>query len=57
MGISSCLISMSEGWLIKSMWTGVLLGVDCALESLSSGVLGPGDSGNNSQEELDEESG
>ena len=46
---------MSEG-LIKSMWTGVLLGVGGALESLSGGVFGPGDGGNDLQEELDEES-
>ena len=43
---------MSEG-LIKSMWTGVLPGVNSALESLSGQVLGPGDSGDDSQEELD----
>ena len=31
-------------------------GVDGALKSSSGGVLGPGDSGNDSREELDEES-
>ena len=56
MRISSCLVSTSEGWLIKSMWTGMLLGVDGALESSSGGVFGPGDDGDDSQEELDEES-
>ena len=56
MRISLCLVSTSEGWLIKSMWTGMLLGVDGALESSSGGVFGPGDDGDDSQEELDEES-
>ena len=38
------------------MWTGVPPGVDGALESLSGGVLGPGDGGDDLREELDEES-
>ena len=38
------------------MWMGVPPGVDGALESLSGGVFGPGDDGDDSQEELDEES-
>ena len=46
---------MSEG-LIKSMWMGLPPGVDNALESLSDGVLGPGNSGYDLQEESDEES-
>ena len=46
---------MSKGW-IKSMWMGLPPGVDSALESSSGGVLGPSDSGDHSQEELDEES-
>ena len=46
---------MSEG-LIKSMWTGLPPGVDDRLESLSGGVLGPGNGGYNLREELDEES-
>ena len=47
---------MSEG-LIKSMWTDLPPSVDGVLASLLSGVLGPGDSGDNLPEELDEESG
>ena len=38
------------------MWTGLPLGVEGALESLSGGILGSGGGGNDSQEELDEES-
>ena len=38
------------------MSTGLPPGVDGALKSSSSGVLGPGDGGDHSQEELDEES-
>ena len=40
----------------KSMWTGFPPSVDRALESSSGGVLGPGDGGDDSREELDEES-
>ena len=46
---------MSEG-LVKSMWMGLPPGVNGALESSSGGVLGPGDGGDDSREELDEES-
>lgn len=51
---SCSLILMSEG-LIKSMRTALPSGVDGALESSSGGVLGPGDSGDDSREESDEE--
>ena len=47
---------MSKRGLIKSMWTGLLSGVDGTLESSSSGVLGPGDGGDDSRVELDDES-
>ena len=47
---------MSEG-LIKSIWTDLPPSVDSALECLSSGILGQGDGGNDSPEELNEESG
>jgi len=46
---------MSEG-LIKLMWTGLPPGVDDGLESSSGEVLGPGNGGYDSREELDEES-
>ena len=51
-----CFILTFEGWLIKSMWTGLLPRGDIALEFLSGGVQGPGDSSDDLQEELDEES-
>ena len=41
--------------VIKLMWMGLPPGVDGALESSSGGVLGLGDSGDDSREELDEE--
>jgi len=47
---------MSNGGLIDSMQMSLPPGVDGTLESLSGGVLGPGDSGDNLQEESDEES-
>ena len=56
MRISSCFILMSEAGLVKLMWTSLPPSVDGALKSSSGGVLGPGDGGDDSQEELDEES-
>ena len=47
---------MSDGRLIKSMWMGLHSGVNGTLKFLSGGVLGPGDGGDGSQKELDEES-
>ena len=41
---------------MKPMWTGLPLSVDGTLESSSDGVLGPGDSGDDLREGLDEES-
>ena len=43
-------------WLIKSMWTGMLPGINSVLESSLGGVLGLSDSGDDSREELEEES-
>ena len=47
---------MSKEGLIKLMWTGSPPDIDGALKSLSGGVLGLGDDGDDSQEELDDES-
>jgi hypothetical protein len=47
---------MSEKGLIKSMWTGLSLGVNGALESSSDGVLRLGDGSDHSCVELDDES-
>ena len=47
---------MSEEGLVKTMWTGLLPGVDSALESSMGGVLGPGDGSDHSREDLDDES-
>ena len=47
---------MSEGGLMKSMWTGLPPSVDGVRDSSSGGVLGAGDSGDDSQEELGDES-
>ena len=47
---------MSEKGLIKSMWTGLSLGVNGALVSSSGDVLGPGDGGDDLCVELDAES-
>ena len=47
---------MSKEGLLKSMQMGLPPGVDGALESLSGGVLGPSDSSDDSQKELDDES-
>ena len=41
---------------MKPMWTALPLSVDGTLESSSDGILGPGDSGDDSREGLDEES-
>ena len=43
-------------WLIKLMLTGMLPGINSVLESLSGGILGLGDGGDDSREELEEES-
>src|SRR6201996_3645023 len=56
MRILSCFILMSEGGLMKSMWTGLPPSVDGVCDSSSGGVLGAGDGGNDSQEELGDES-
>ena len=53
--VSPCSILMSEG-LVKLMWMSLPPGVNGALKSSSGGILGPGDGGDDSQEELDEES-
>ena len=47
---------MSEGGLMKSMWTGLPPSVDGVHDSSSGGVLGAGDGGDDSQEELGDES-
>ena len=41
---------------MKPMWTALPLSVDGTLESSSDGILGPGDSGDDSREGLDEDS-
>jgi len=56
MRMSSCFILMSDGGLIDSMQMSLPPGGDGTLESSSGGVLGPGDGGDDSQEESDEES-